>query len=357
MTTLYATLIERQFLTIKGSGLGSGVIRQLVLENVGNLSVRTANSRVLSPKQVRIRPIAVGICGSDIHGYAGKNNRRVPGQVMGHEFCGEIVEVGEEARVSVGEFAAVNPVVVCGLCSRCEEGKENLCTRRLIIGCVPELPGAFADEVIVPEKNVVIMQRNIPLEWGALVEPFAVGAHAISLAGLSTGASIAVLGGGPIGLGAALAAGRHRPRQLLVSEPDPSRRALIESLGLITVPPNNFALGEEEFDVVIDCVGHTSTIRQALGLARAGGTVVVPGLSNLTADIRMDSLVMAERTLKGSAVYLASEFCETAQWVGSGDVDLSPVIEERVPLSALPSVFKGYAEGSRNTYKTVFVAE
>src|SRR5919204_2496206 len=156
-------------------------MRQLVFRGPRRLAVEEADPPPLGPDEVRVDVRAVGVCGSDVHGYAGVNARRVPGMVMGHEAVGAISEVGEEVEgLDTGTVVTVNPITSCGECSFCLEGSENLCERRKIYGCVLDLPGAYADSFVVKADNAVPFDGAAPLEWGALVEPLAVGAHAAS---------------------------------------------------------------------------------------------------------------------------------------------------------------------------------
>ncbi|MEX2376364.1 MAG: alcohol dehydrogenase catalytic domain-containing protein [Dehalococcoidia bacterium] len=330
------------------------MVRQLVFGGVGRCFVESIDEAALGPGQVRIRPLAAGICGSDVHGFSGENDRRSPGQVMGHEFVGEVVESADDGAAWKGRIVTVNPVTGCGECQLCLEGGPNLCQKRQIIGCAIQLPGAFAEEVIVPAENVVPFEGSVPSELGALVEPLSVGTHAAGVSGLSSTSSVAVLGGGPVGLGAALAAHRRAAEDLVVSEPDGHRREIVAALGLVAVPPDDDALEPGGFDVVIDCVGAASTVGQACQLVKPAGTVVVPGLGQATVPLPMAAVVMGERIVRGSAVYRPDEFRETADWVASGEIDLEPLIEDRIGLDALPAAFTAYADGSRTAFKTLY---
>lgn len=330
-------------------------MRQLVFAGTGRFSVDDVESRPLGEHEVRVRVLAAGICGSDVHGFTGANDRRQPGQVMGHEAVGEIIETVNGAEgPAIGDIVVINPVISCGACLRCSQSQQNLCEERRIVGCVPELPGAFADEVVVPTPNAIPFAGGAPAEWGSLVEPFAVGAHAASRAGSIEGRSAVIIGGGPIGLGAALAVERQAPRRLLVVEPIAHRRGLLERLGFVVVAPGNAELQGGAFEVVIECVGHAATVVDAMRLAAPAGVIVVPGLGEPSVPIPMADLVMGERTIAGTAVYTPEDFRATAEWVASGERDLGPVIEGGVELEELPGVFDGYADGSLTAFKTIF---
>src|SRR5919201_3945717 len=225
-------------------------MRQLVFHGPRRLAVEDAEPLPVGPGEVRVAVRAVGVCGSDVHGYAGVNARRVPGMVMGHEAVGVVAEIGggvDEARV--GDVVAINPITSCGECEFCVAGLENLCERRRIYGCVPELTGGYAETIVVRAANAIPFNGPAPREWGALVEPLSVGAHAAGVGEIGSGDDVFVVGGGPIGVAAALAARRRGARRVVVSEPLGHRRAVAEQLGLETVDPRNAEGPRSEFSV------------------------------------------------------------------------------------------------------------
>jgi threonine dehydrogenase-like Zn-dependent dehydrogenase len=272
--------------------------------------------------------VATGICGSDLHGARGDNDRRRPGTVMGHEI---VAADPDGARV------VVNPLVACGRCAACRAGQDNRCPTRRLIGCVPQLPGGFADRLGAPAANAVPFGGEVPAEWGALVEPLAVGAHAVDrLPAGPPEAPLLVVGGGMIGVACALAA-RARGADVTVSEPVADRRALLADLGLTVLAPDD--VGRERFGAVLDCVATAATLATALAAVPPGGAVVVVGFGRPELPLPLDPIVQGEKTVTGSAQYPAGTFAATARWVASGAVDLAPVIGARVALDALPDAF------------------
>jgi 2-desacetyl-2-hydroxyethyl bacteriochlorophyllide A dehydrogenase len=323
-------------------------MRRLVFHGAHSLSVETAPDRGLAVGEVRLSPVAVGICGSDVHGYQGISGRRQPGMVMGHEAVGRVLDGAP--GLAPGELVAVNPVVACGVCDRCRAGRDNLCAERRLYGCVPGLDGAFADRMTVRADNLVPLRGPAPAEWGALAEPFAVGEHAARRARIDAGTRVLIVGGGPIGIGAALAALR-RAASVTVSEPDPHRRSVLSALDISSVAPEDAAAGEA--DVALECVGLPATVAAALAGVRAGGAVVMVGIAEPLVAVPVAPLVMEERALIGSAVYTRADFTATAAWIDAGTVDLAPVIERRVTLDELPAAFAAYAAGEERATKTV----
>lgn len=199
-------------------------IEALVFEGLGRLVVAEREERALGPTEIRVRTGSVGICGSDVHGYTGANQRRVPGMVMGHEAAGIVIDRGSDVtELDLGSHVAINPAVTCGACEFCLAGEDHRCSHRRLYGCVLELPGAFADSFVVEALNAVPFDGPAPLEWGALVEPLAVGDHGTGLLDTEPSTRLLVIGAGPIGLGAALGARRRGLTEIVVSEPDGHR--------------------------------------------------------------------------------------------------------------------------------------
>jgi threonine dehydrogenase-like Zn-dependent dehydrogenase len=329
-------------------------VRRLVFHGPHALSVEDAAPAPLGPGEVRVAPAAVGICGSDVHGYVGANQRRVPGMVMGHEAAGTVVEVGPGVEgLAVGDRVAINPAVTCGECDFCRSGLDHRCEHRRLIGCVLELPGAFAESVVVPAANAVPFPGTAPLEWGALVEPFAVGDHGVGRLEGPLPHGVLVLGGGPIGLGAALGARRRGIERVVVSEPVAHRRAIAEALGLATYDPTSDP-EPEPFSAAAECVALPATLEAALALTRPGGEVAFVGLGEPVLPLPVERLVVGERALKGSFNYSREDFADTARWVASGEVDLAPVIEARVDLDGLVTAFRAYADGTTAAMKTLY---
>jgi 2-desacetyl-2-hydroxyethyl bacteriochlorophyllide A dehydrogenase len=329
-------------------------VRQLVFHGPRRLAVEEADAPSPRRGEVVVSVHSVGICGSDVHGYAGVNNRRVPGMVMGHEAVGTVAEVGEDvAGLSSGDPVAINPLIPCGECEFCRAGEDNVCESRRIYGCIAGLPGAYADAMAVRAANVVPFRGDAPLEWGALVEPLSVGARGAKQGDVGPETEVLVVGGGPIGIGAALAARRRGAPRVVVSEPQPHRRELAERLDFETFDPSAGEPLPNRFPIAIECVGHSATLAASLAAVPPKGSVVFVGLAEETVELPATPLMVGERVIVGSSAYSAPDFRDTAAWVASGETDLAPIIEERVDLDGLPAVFDGYADGSLHALKTV----
>jgi 2-desacetyl-2-hydroxyethyl bacteriochlorophyllide A dehydrogenase len=326
-------------------------MRQLVFGGPWQLSVTEGELRPLGPGELRVAVHTVGVCGSDVHGYAGINKRRVAGMVMGHEAAGTVTELGPGVDgPAPGTPVAINPIVGCGECELCRAGDENLCERRKLYGCTIELPGAYAETFVARAANAVALDGPAPLEWGALAEPLSVGEHAARVGAIEAGEDVLVVGGGTIGLAAALAAARRGARPT-ISEPLEHRREVAARLRIEAVAPGEVA--GRRFDRAVECVGHSATLSAALFAVPPKGHVVFVGMAEETIDLPVTPLMVGERVIQGSSTYTTQDFRAVVRWVAAGDIDLAPIIESRVGLDDLPDVFRSYAEGRNDAMKTV----
>jgi threonine dehydrogenase-like Zn-dependent dehydrogenase len=331
-------------------------MRALVLSDFWNLTVDEVPEPEPGPGDVLIEVVATGICGSDVHGYTGENGRRVRGQVMGHETVGRVLAVGPEAggEFAVGDAVTVNPVLWCGECGQCAVGREQSCPNKQVIGVTPELRSAFAERMAVPARNVVKLPDGMPIEHGALVEPLAVGYHALVRGDCRPGEAVLVLGGGPIGQACVLAAQRLGAERVVVSEPAPQRRELTARLGAAVVDPaatDDIAAAvraalDGEPTLVVDAVGTTQTLAAAFACAPIGASVVLVGMGVPALDVAAYEISTKERSVVGSFCYSAAEFRDTAQWAATMPDALEALVEGRTDLAGGPAAFEALARGT-----------
>lgn len=328
-------------------------MKALVLRGNYDIGVEERPDPQPGSDEVVVDVIATGICGSDFHGYSGENGRRHPGQVMGHETVGRISELGSGVSgLATGQLVTVNPVMGCHDCPACALGQQQWCSRRVVLGVAPEIPAAFADRVAVPAANIVTLPEEMPAELGALVEPLAVGYHAVRRGGAVADDKVLVIGGGPIGQACLLAARRLGVQSLALSDVSASRRDLCAGLGAQVIDPSAgdlasavvAALGEPA-TLVIDAVGVTRTVSDALAASALGGRIVLVGMGSPQLELAAYAVTTAERTLIGSFTYNAEEFAETAAWVGGVPDGIASLIDGRVGWEGAPQSFDDLARG------------
>jgi threonine dehydrogenase-like Zn-dependent dehydrogenase len=299
-----------------------------------------------------IRIAAVGICGSDMHAWAGHDERRPAPLILGHEVAGEVI-----AGPLMGKRVTVNPLVTCGTCPACASGRENLCPTRQIIS-MPPREGGFAEMVAMPVENLVEVPDGVPLEKAALAEPIACGWHAVRLGAhvldkpLSE-ATCVVQGGGAIGLGAALVLRAKGAKHITVSEPHPGRRAIVAAQGFDTINPMAQDT-PQDVDFVIDGVGFEATRAAASEMARPGGVIAHVGLGGGGAGLNIRRMTLQEITFIGTYTYTKRDFRDTAAAIFDGSLGALDWTEQRA-LSDGAGAFDDIAAGRAATPKIVLI--
>lgn len=314
--------------------------------------------RDVGPTDIRVEVAVCGICGSDLHEYRDpeftpdtehpKTGASRP-IVIGHEFSGTVSEVGEEvSRIDVGDRVAVHPNIPCHDCVYCADGEYNRCEDALAIGFETG-SGGFAESAVVPEQQVHVLSEGIELWEGALVEPLAVGLHAVRRSGMQAGDTAAVFGCGPIGLTAVRAARSAGAKRIFVSEPNDARREIAELLGA------DIALDPFEDDVVETITGATEggvnvafefsgigpAFETAVQSTRRGGTLTVGSISDDEISMDLNDIVLNERTITGTFCYgfppssFRTEFDAIIQSLADGEIDTDTFVTNRIPLESL----------------------
>ncbi len=333
-------------------------MRALVFQEPWKLVVEERPEPEPDADEALLRILATGICGSDLHGYTGDTGRRSPGQVMGHETVAEVLE-DRTKQHPPGTLVTVNPLIGCNQCHACATGNRQQCTTRKVIGVDPAISSAFAQRMTAPADRLVAIPDGTPPRFGALIEPLAVGYHALERAHASPDDAVLVVGAGPIGQAAALAARRIGSTDIVVSELNPGRRRLVEDLGFSTVDASSSgpseivaALGRPA-SVVIDAVGASSTIEVALAAAALGGRIVLVGLAAPRVELPAYSITTAERDLLGSFGYNDAAFRDTALWIGGREAELAPLINHEINLDEAPEAFRALASGELQASKVL----
>jgi L-gulonate 5-dehydrogenase len=288
-----------------------------------------------------IRIDSVGICGSDMHAYLGHDDRRPAPLILGHEGAGTVVGGPLDGR-----RVTINPLVTCGTCQSCVAGRENLCATRQIIS-MPPREGAFAQYVAMPERNLVEVPEGFDLHRAALAEPVAVSWHAVRL-GLGAAPqdmheTALVIGGGAIGVAAAISLKAQGVADVTLVEPNAIRRSY---LGLdagyhVRAPEDVAGL---QFDLVVDAVGYDATRAAASAAAHPGGVVLHIGLGGGSAGLDIRRMTLQEITFIGTYTYTAQDFRDTCAAMFDGRLGPLDWTETR-PLSEGASAFDDIRNG------------
>jgi threonine 3-dehydrogenase len=309
-------------------------------------------------RDVLIRVRYAGVCGTDLHiadWDQWAQGRIRPPVVLGHEFAGEIVEVGSDvaAEFKVGDLVTAEGHIVCGHCRQCRMGEAHICQNTKIIGV--DRDGAFADLVSVPAANVVAL-NGIPATTGAIMDPLGNAFHAVLAGNSVSGASVLVLGCGPIGcfaVGVAKAAGAAL---IVASDINPRRLELARIMGAHytldarseDVPRRVAELTRGEgADLVLEMSGSAAAVKQAFSAVRLGGRVHLLGLPKGEVALELSS----DLIFKGVTVYgvIGRRMFETwhqmQSFLSSGLLDPTPVITHRFPLESIDDALHAIRSG------------
>jgi L-iditol 2-dehydrogenase len=273
------------------------------------LAYRDVAMPSLGDDEALVNVVAVGICGSDMHAYHGHDERRPAPLVLGHEAAGIIANGPRQ-----GQRVTINPLVTCGHCVYCRAGRSHLCGQRQILS-MPPRPGAFAEYVAVPERNLIDIPDDMDFTVAALAEPLAVSWHAvrIGIEGLQRPLPLArccVLGGGAIGLGAALVLRNFGARDIWLGEPNPQRRQTANAEAFIHVyePGTSEEPPAASVDLVIDAVGASATRKASSRLVAPGGQIIHIGLLPGDDGFDIRRITLQEITVRGSYCYTETDF-------------------------------------------------
>ena len=301
-----------------------------------------------------VRIDAVGICGSDMHAYHGHDSRRVPPLILGHEACG-VVETGSLK----GRRVVLNPLMTCGVCDDCCGGRSNLCRERELIGM--NRPGAFAERIAIPEQNLIPIPEDMDPVHAALTEPGATALHAIVLAENILHRPVAearalVIGGGSVGLLAALFLKNHGCQDVLLGDTNALRRATAEATGACRVydPISGPEPDENGYDLVIDAVGGQRTRPVALSAAKPGGVVAHIGLMDSAGEVDVRKLTLSEITFFGTYTYTIVDLRATVAALSSGALGSLNWVEQR-PLADGAAAFSDLDHGRSAAAKVVLM--
>jgi 2-desacetyl-2-hydroxyethyl bacteriochlorophyllide A dehydrogenase len=282
--------------------------------------------------EVVLKIEAVGICGSDMHAWHGHDPRRKPGLVLGHEFVGRI-EQSAAAGFERGTRWTGNPLIVCGTCEYCVQGRNNLCANRTMVGMTR--PGAFAEYMSIPAKSLIAMPQDMPAATAALTEPAATAWHAINLSIRALvrplhECRVLVIGGGAIGMLAGLLLKRLGVERMTITELNPLRReALVRGIGCEAIDPRVQPLVANQYDFVMDAVGSKITRAQAFEAIKPGGVIMHVGLQDWSSEIDMRKLTLAEITLLGTYTYTTADLRATVDALYRGAFGDLSWVEER----------------------------
>ncbi|WP_343525435.1 alcohol dehydrogenase catalytic domain-containing protein [Sphingomonas sp.] len=283
-----------------------------------------------------------GICGSDLHMTEDPTYGCRHGDVLGHEFAGEVVALGKDTSgVRVGDLVSVIPLKSCGTCDHCRKGEVQWCSGFGLQG------GGYAEYAVTRANQCVALPLDLSLSDGAIIEPLAVALHGVNRSGLKTGDKVLVLGAGPIGLGVAFWAKRFGAATVAVQDITTfqEQRSLEMGADLFVVDPQDpvgsagRALGGGA-DIVFECVGRPGLIAQAVDQVKPRGTIVLLGLCTQPDTFSPFAMLGKEAKLVTSAFFTVPEYEASLAALEQGAAAPRKLVSSTINLADTPTIFE-----------------
>ncbi|MDF2674301.1 MAG: yjmD [Clostridiales bacterium] len=335
---------------------------QVLLEKPEKLVIKEVEKPSVGKDEVIIKVKRVGICGSDIHAYYGKHPFISCPIVQGHEFSGEIVELGEKVSgYKLGDNVTAMPQLFCGECYQCTHGSYHICNSLKVIGC--QVEGAAQEYFKVEAKLLVKLHEGMSYDEGAIIEPAAVGVHAAGKLGNVEGKNILIIGAGTIGNLTAQAAKALGAKSVMISDLSEYRLNIAKECGIdFTVNPATENLGEmilrhfgkDGADGIIECVGIESSVEQAIQLSRKGSDIIIVGVFGKKPNVNFGLVQDKEIRLIGSLMYVEKDFRLAMDMIHSGKINVTPLLSEHFSLKAIGEAYK-YIESNKDKSMKIII--
>jgi (R,R)-butanediol dehydrogenase/meso-butanediol dehydrogenase/diacetyl reductase len=283
-----------------------------------------------------------GICGSDLHMTEDPGYGRKAGDVLGHEFAGEVVALGTGVEgIRTGDLVSVIPLMSCGSCAACKAGDLAWCEQFGLQG------GGYAEYALTRPNQCVILPKSVSLADGAIVEPLAVALHGVALSGIKPGDKVLVLGAGPIGLALAFWARRAGATKVVMQDIAPHQRDRALAMGATDfivdredpVGASTRALGGLA-DIVFECVGVPGLIAQAVSQVRGRGSIVLLGLCNQPDTFNSFAMLSKEIRLITSAFFTRGDYEAALDALNRGAAEPRALVTDTISLTDTPDVFE-----------------
>lgn len=320
-------------------------MKALVLTDYKKLELLEMEEPKAGPGDLLIAVRACGICGSDVHGCDGSTGRRRPPLIMGHEAAGVVEAVGEDVKgFAVGDRVTFDSTVYCGHCFFCKRGEVNLCDHREVVGVsTPQFRrmGAFAEYVAVPARIAYRLPVEMPFAHAALIEAVSVAVHAVSLTPINLEDAVVVVGAGMIGLLTLQAARLAGAGRIISMDIDDGRLALAKKMGADQITNSldpraaieavKAATGGRGADIVLECVGTSSTVTLCLDAVRKGGAVTLVGNVSPRVEFDLQSCVTRQIRVQGSCAS-SGEYPKCISMMARGAIQIGELLSACVPL-------------------------
>jgi L-iditol 2-dehydrogenase len=338
---------------------------QAVLEHPHRIVIKKVAEPVVTTNDVLIKVKRIGICGSDIHAYHGKHPYVTYPFVQGHEFSGEVVKKGTGvAQISIGDRVTAIPQLVCGTCYPCTHGRYNICDNLRVLGF--QADGAAQEYFSVQKDMVIKLPDGMGFDAGAMVEPVAVGVHALTRTGKIKGARVLVIGAGPIGNLTAQIARALGAEGVLITDIIDERLSVARSCGIertVNVQADKLAdrltdcFGSEKADLIVECVGEQASIEQAITVARKGTDIIVVGVFGKSPKVDLGLVQDRELRLIGTLMYQQEDYKKAVELLEKDMISIKPLISCYFPFQRYGEAYEYIDENKEKTLKVMIDME
>ncbi len=318
----------------------------VIFEGKEQLVVKDGDKPDIKSDEVLIQVKKVGICGSDVGSYE-SGGPYLPGKIIGHEFSGELVQIGENVKkLKEGMKVTVNPQIPCFKCYYCLHDQENMCKlQNYSLGTTED--GAMREFINVRAERVHILPDNVTYEEGATVEPLSVAVYAVKQSGFQLGQNAAIIGAGPIGLMTIQVLRSAGANKIYVIEPVESKQKIAMEVGadkaFLPKAWNKIVRLTDRLgpDHVYECVGLSSTFTTSLQLIKKGGNVTLIGMHAKILEIN-NILLMTTNNISVRGVYGYNHdiFKTAINLYAQKKIRVDPLITNRIRLEQVPEMFK-----------------
>lgn len=323
-------------------------MKAAVLKSLGEpLQVETVPDPSPEAAELVVKVSYCGICGTDLHSTREGPFAAECDSILGHEFCGHVAEVGSglKDQWEIGDRVTALPFIGCGVCVSCVTGRPFECAQVQLTGM--NSPGGFAEYVKTGASETLKLPDDLAMQSAALIEPLAVGLHAVRIAQLKAGERVLIIGGGPVGLAVSLWCQFFGARDVLVSEMAEQRLVLATRLGATGTLTPGATLGEEfgdvsggAPDVIFECVGAPGLLQETIEIAPRRSRIVPVGVCEQPDTIVPVLALVKELRLYFAIAYNRDDFETVIAMLGQHRIDASAMITDVVKLDEMPAAFE-----------------
>lgn len=305
--------------------------------------------QITKPTDVKIQIKVTGICGSEVHAYHGKHPFRIPPVVSGHEFAGVVVEIGSAVTAcKVGDRVTAEPQYGCGVCPACRSGRYNICRDKRVLGS-NGWSGSFGEFIVVPQSTVVHLKDNVSFEQGALIEPIAVGMHAVRQHHVGIDTSVLIIGAGTIGLGLLLSAKACGPKCIIAADVVDYNLDAAKKMGAdatFNTKRDNLAdrvmkLTEGQgVDICFLAFGNADAVETAALCTKRGGTISEIALMPNGTGAPFALIQNKELNLAGSNMYVRDDYLAVVNCMDRGLMDTKLMITQNYSIEEMTQAMR-----------------